>query len=151
MVWYWAGPDFLPANPADHGFLFGKGALDFAGGTVVHINAGIAGLVGCLVLGKRIGYKTELDPAALAADDLYRRLVCCGSAGSASTPAPTSKPMASTAVAFINTFVATAAAALAWAIARAGRAQEAVAARCGDGRCRWPGGDHSGVGLRALR
>ncbi|MEO6299867.1 MAG: ammonia channel protein, partial [Paracoccaceae bacterium] len=44
MVWYWAGPDFLPDAPTDMGFLFGKGALDFAGGTVVHINAGIAGM-----------------------------------------------------------------------------------------------------------
>ena len=43
-----------------------KGALDFAGGTVVHINAGIAGLVGCLVLGKRLGFGKENDPAALA-------------------------------------------------------------------------------------
>ena len=78
MVWYWAGPDFLPANPNDHGFLFGKGALDFAGGTVVHINSGIAGLMGCLVLGKRIGYKPEPMRAALAADDLYRRLPAVG-------------------------------------------------------------------------
>ena len=48
MVWYWAGPDYLVDAPKDAGFLYGKGALDFAGGTVVHINAGIAGLVGCL-------------------------------------------------------------------------------------------------------
>ncbi|RZI38551.1 ammonium transporter, partial [Herbaspirillum sp. HC18] len=52
MVWYWAGPDFLADAPTDAGFLYAKGALDFAGGTVVHINAGIAGLVGCLLLGK---------------------------------------------------------------------------------------------------
>jgi Amt family ammonium transporter len=44
MVWYWAGPDFLPDAPTDFGYLWGMGALDFAGGTVVHINAGIAGL-----------------------------------------------------------------------------------------------------------
>ena len=62
MVWYWAGPDFLPAAPTDTGLLWGWGALDFAGGTVVHINAGIAGLVGCLVIGPRIGYKTEPMP-----------------------------------------------------------------------------------------
>src|SRR5688500_11907023 len=60
MVWYWAGPDFLHAAPDDMGYLWGKGTLDFAGGTVVHINAGIAGLMGCLVLGKRIGYRTEI-------------------------------------------------------------------------------------------
>jgi len=46
MVWYWAGPDFLADAPTDMGLLWGWGALDFAGGTVVHINAGIAGLVG---------------------------------------------------------------------------------------------------------
>ena len=64
MVWFWAGPDAytdaaaakLPTASA--GFLFQKGALDFAGGTVVHINAGIAGLVGCLLVGKRKGYGT---------------------------------------------------------------------------------------------
>ncbi|MFY7745324.1 MAG: ammonium transporter, partial [Erythrobacter sp.] len=62
MVWYWAGPDFLHTAPTDMGLLWGWGALDFAGGTVVHINAGIAGLVGCLVIGPRIGYKSEPMP-----------------------------------------------------------------------------------------
>ncbi len=65
MVWYWAGPDFTsPALPDDHGLICrALGALDFAGGTVVHINAGIAGLVGCLVIGKRTGYgKNEPMP-----------------------------------------------------------------------------------------
>ncbi len=52
MVWFWGGPSAF-ADPA--GFLFAKGALDFAGGTVVHINAGIAALVGDLVIGKRVG------------------------------------------------------------------------------------------------
>ena len=83
MVWYWAGPDAitdavkalaaaadgaaktaaqakLDEVNADAGFIFKKGALDFAGGTVVHINAGIAGLVGCLLIGKRTGYGKEL-------------------------------------------------------------------------------------------
>jgi peptide chain release factor 1 len=65
MVWFWAGPDAYTdakaaeAAAAGAGFLFQKGALDFAGGTVVHINAGIAGLVGCLVIGPRLGFKTE--------------------------------------------------------------------------------------------
>jgi len=65
MVWYWSGPDaYTDADAAGvatatAGFLFQKGALDFAGGTVVHINAGIAGLIGCLMVGKRIGYKKE--------------------------------------------------------------------------------------------
>jgi Amt family ammonium transporter len=62
MVWYWAGPDFLPDAPTDTGYLWGMGALDFAGGTVVHINAGIAGLVGCIMIGKRIGYGKEATP-----------------------------------------------------------------------------------------
>src|SRR5690606_35970021 len=64
-VWYWAGPDaFTDANSleavtAAAGFMWAKGALDFAGGTVVHINAGVAGLVGAYVIGKRIGYGRE--------------------------------------------------------------------------------------------
>jgi Amt family ammonium transporter len=64
MVWFWAGPDAYTdatagaAATAGAGFLFQKGALDFAGGTVVHINAGIAGLVGALMVGKRVGYGT---------------------------------------------------------------------------------------------
>jgi Amt family ammonium transporter len=115
MVWYWAGPDFLPANPNDHGFLFGKGALDFAGGTVVHINSGIAGLMGCLVLGKRIGYKSELiAPHSLPMTYIGACLLWVGwfgfNAGS------NLEANGVTAVAFINTYVATAAAALAWAV-----------------------------------
>jgi Amt family ammonium transporter len=69
MVWWWAGPDAYTgatdggaAVTATAGYIFQKGALDFAGGTVVHINAGIAGLVGCLVLGKRTGYGTVAMP-----------------------------------------------------------------------------------------
>ena len=65
MVWFWSGPDAFTSADAGAkanelaGFIFGKGALDFAGGTVVHINAGIAGLVGALVLGKRLGFGKE--------------------------------------------------------------------------------------------
>jgi Amt family ammonium transporter len=65
MVWFWAGPDAYTsadaatAANATAGFIFQKGALDFAGGTVVHINAGIAGLVGALVLGRRVGLGKE--------------------------------------------------------------------------------------------
>ncbi len=68
MVWFWSGPDAFTSAEAGAkanelaGFIFGKGALDFAGGTVVHINAGIAGLVGALVLGKRIGFGKEAMP-----------------------------------------------------------------------------------------
>src|SRR5437868_5248101 len=83
MVWYWAGPDAisdavkalaaagdaaakaaaqakLDEVNADAGWIYKKGAIDFAGGTVVHINAGIAGLVGALLIGKRVGYGREL-------------------------------------------------------------------------------------------
>ena len=65
MVWYWAGPDaYVDAAAGEAagktaGFLFQKGALDFAGGTVVHINAAVAGLIGAIVIGKRIGYGRE--------------------------------------------------------------------------------------------
>jgi Amt family ammonium transporter len=68
MVWFWSGPDAFTSAEAGAkanelaGFVFSKGALDFAGGTVVHINAGIAGLVGALVLGKRIGFGREAMP-----------------------------------------------------------------------------------------
>src|ERR1044071_498366 len=69
MVWFWAGPDAYVSQAASdaavahNGFLFNKGALDFAGGTVVHINAGIAGIIGCLLIGKRVGYgQTALPP-----------------------------------------------------------------------------------------
>lgn len=115
MVWYWAGPDFLPASPNDHGFLFGKGALDFAGGTVVHINSGIAGLMGCLVLGKRLGYKTELmAPHSLPMTYIGACLLWVGwfgfNAGS------NLEANGVTGVAFINTYVATASAALAWSL-----------------------------------
>jgi ammonium transporter, Amt family len=115
MVWYWAGPDFLPAAPTDYGYLWGKGALDFAGGTVVHINAGIAGLVGCLMIGKRIGFGKEATPPhSLTMTMIGASLLWVGwfgfNAGS------NLEANGITAVAFINTFVATAAAAVSWAI-----------------------------------
>ncbi|GLR48272.1 ammonium transporter [Sphingomonas astaxanthinifaciens] len=115
MVWYWAGPDFLPNQPGDYGLLYGWGALDFAGGTVVHINAGIAGLVGCLVIGKRIGYNSEpLPPHSLVMTMIGASLLWVGwfgfNAGS------NLEANGITALAFLNTFVATAAAALAWAL-----------------------------------
>ena len=59
MVWFWGGPSAF-GDPS--GFVFGKGALDFAGGTVVHINAGMAALMGAIVIGKRIGYGREAMP-----------------------------------------------------------------------------------------
>ena len=115
MVWYWAGPDFLPDTPTDYGFLWGKGALDFAGGTVVHINAGIAGLVGCIMIGKRIGFGKEATPPhSLVMTMIGASLLWVGwfgfNAGS------NLEANGVTAVAFINTFVATSAAAISWAL-----------------------------------
>lgn len=125
MVWYWAGPDFLAPTVVkdaagaivsqDAGLLWGWGALDFAGGTVVHINAGIAGLVGCLMIGKRIGFGKEATPPhSMTMTMIGASLLWVGwfgfNAGS------NLEANAVTAVAFINTFVCTAAAAVAWAI-----------------------------------
>jgi Amt family ammonium transporter len=65
MVWWWPGPDTVATNPdapIASGLIWGFGALDFAGGTVVHVNSGIAALMGALVLGRREGYKKEPMP-----------------------------------------------------------------------------------------
>ena len=115
MVWYCAGPDFLHTAPTDMGLLWGWGALDFAGGTVVHINAGIAGLVGCLVIGPRLGYKTEaMPPHSLVMTMIGASLLWIGwfgfNAGSGL------EANAFGALAFINTFTATAAAGVTWAV-----------------------------------
>jgi len=115
MVWYWAGPDFLHTAPTDTGLLWGWGALDFAGGTVVHINAGIAGLIGCIVIGPRIGYKKEpMPPHSLVMTMIGASLLWIGWFGFNAGSALESNAFA--ALAFINTFVATAAAGAAWAI-----------------------------------
>jgi Amt family ammonium transporter len=115
MVWYFAGPDFLADAPTDSGLLYGWGALDFAGGTVVHINAGISGLVGCLIIGKRIGYGKEATPPhSLTMTMIGASLLWVGwfgfNAGS------NLEANGVTAVAFVNTMVATCAAALSWAV-----------------------------------
>jgi len=115
MVWYWAGPDFLPDAPTDAGLLWGWGALDFAGGTVVHINAGIAGLVGCMIIGKRTGYPKEpMPPHSLTMTMIGASLLWVGwfgfNAGS------NLEANAVTGVAFINTMLATCAAAVSWAL-----------------------------------
>lgn len=115
MVWYWPGPDFTAGLPDDHGFLWGKGALDFAGGTVVHINAGIAGLVGCLVIGKRVGYKSEpMPPHSLTMTMIGASLLWVGWFGFNAGSNLEANKFAS--LAFINTMVATAAAGAMWAI-----------------------------------
>jgi Amt family ammonium transporter len=138
MVWYWAGPDALadaakkvaaatgPAKAAaeaalaevqaDAGLMFRWGALDFAGGTVVHINAGIAGLVGALMIGKRVGYGREaMAPHSLTMTMIGAALLWVGwfgfNAGS------NLEANGTAALAMMNTFVATAAAATAWMFA----------------------------------
>jgi ammonium transporter, Amt family len=115
MVWYWAGPDFLHTAPADMGYIWAMGALDFAGGTVVHINAGIAGLIGCLIIGKRIGYGKEATPPhSLTMTMIGASLLWVGWFGFNAGSNLEANGIAG--VAFINTFVATAAAAVSWAI-----------------------------------
>ena len=115
MVWYFAGPDFLPDNNADAGYLFGLGALDFAGGTVVHINAGIAGLVGCLMIGKRIGYGKEATPPhSLTMTMIGASLLWVGWFGFNAGSNLEANGYAT--LAFLNTFVATAAAAVSWSL-----------------------------------
>ena len=100
------------------GYLFDKGALDFAGGTVVHINAAMAGLVGAYVLGKRIGYgKESMTPHSLTLTMVGASLLWVGwfgfNAGS------NLEANGGAGLAFINTLFATAAAVLAWCIGEA--------------------------------
>jgi Amt family ammonium transporter len=122
MVWYWAGPDaYLDAATGEAagktaGFLFQKGALDFAGGTVVHINAAVAGLIGAFMIGKRIGYgKESMAPHSLPFTMIGASLLWVGwfgfNAGSAL------EASGGAALAMVNTWVATAAAALSWILA----------------------------------
>ncbi|HEY9531740.1 MAG TPA: ammonium transporter, partial [Burkholderiales bacterium] len=119
MVWYWDGPDAitdarsLEAVTAAAGWLWQKGALDFAGGTVVHINAGVAGLVGAYVVGKRVGYGREsMPPHNLPLTMVGASLLWVGWFG---FNAGSNLEATGTAViAFLNTIVATAAAVLAW-------------------------------------
>ncbi len=110
MVWFWGGPSAY-GDPA--GFLFAKGALDFAGGTVVHINAGIAALMGAIVIGKRVGYgKDSMAPHNLTATMIGASLLWVGWFG---FNAGSNLEATGTAVlAMVNTVVATAAAAMAW-------------------------------------
>ncbi|MBC7987402.1 MAG: ammonium transporter [Sphingomonadaceae bacterium] len=113
MVWYWAGPDFLPAATDDAGLLWAMGALDFAGGTVVHINAGLAGLVGALIIGKRTGYPREpMPPHSLTLAMVGAALLWVGWFGFNAGSNLEANGIA--ALATINTFVATAAAAIGW-------------------------------------
>jgi Amt family ammonium transporter len=119
MVWFWTGPDAikdaatLVTETAKAGWLFQKGALDFAGGTVVHVNAAVAGLVGAVMIGKRVGYGREsMAPHSLTMTMIGASLLWVGwfgfNAGSALEAGDTAT------LAFINTLLATAAATLSW-------------------------------------
>lgn len=119
MVWYWAGPDAYTdaaaaeAAGATAGYLFQHGALDFAGGTVVHINAAVAGLVGAFMVGKRVGYgRDPMTPHSLTMTMIGAALLWFGwfgfNAGSSLEANGTA------ALAFANTWIAPAAAALSW-------------------------------------
>lgn len=115
MVWFWGGPS-AAGDPA--GYLFGIGVLDFAGGTVVHINAGIAGLVGALIVGKRIGYRSEaMAPHSLTMTLIGASLLWVGWLGFNAGSALEANGVAALAV--VNTFIATAAAALGWLLVEA--------------------------------
>jgi len=124
MVWFWMGPDayaskeVADAMTAKAGFLWQMGALDFAGGTVVHINAAVAGLVGAFMIGKRVGYGREsFTPHSLTLTMVGAALLWVGWFGFNAGSALEANGFA--ALAFINTFVATAAAVLAWCVGEA--------------------------------
>jgi Amt family ammonium transporter len=122
MVWFWAGPDaytsaeVVDATNATAGLLWRWGALDFAGGTVVHINAGVAGLVAAFVLGKRIGLgKEAFTPHSLTMTMIGASMLWFGwfgfNAGSALEAG------GSASLAFLNTYLATACAVVSWTFA----------------------------------
>jgi ammonium transporter, Amt family len=124
MVWFWMGPDayssaaLVEEMNSKAGWLWQMGALDFAGGTVVHINAGVAGLVGAYLVGRRIGYGKEAMPAHnLPLTMIGASLLWVGwfgfNAGSALEAG------SSAALAFLNTYLATACAVLSWSLGEA--------------------------------
>jgi ammonium transporter, Amt family len=124
MVWFWMGPDaYTAAGVVDEmngkaGLIWQSGALDFAGGTVVHINAAVAGLVGSYMVGKRLGYgKESMAPHSLTLTMVGASLLWVGWFGFNAGSALEANGFA--ALAFINTFAATAAAVLAWCVGEA--------------------------------
>jgi Amt family ammonium transporter len=124
MVWFWMGPDaytgkeVVDAMNAKAGYIWQMGALDFAGGTVVHINAAVAGLVGAYLVGKRIGYgKEAMAPHSLPLTMVGASLLWVGWFGFNAGSALEANGFA--ALAFANTFAATAAAVLAWCLGEA--------------------------------
>jgi Amt family ammonium transporter len=120
MVWWWAGPEFASTNTADAtiaaaGLIWAFGAIDFAGGTVVHINAGIAGLVGAYMVGKRTGFgKDMMAPHSMTLTLVGAGLLWVGWFGFNAGSNLEANGYA--ALAMINTFVATAAALLSWTV-----------------------------------
>lgn len=124
MVWFWMGPDaysgkeVVDAMNAKAGLIWQWGALDFAGGTVVHINAAVAGLVGAFMIGKRVGYgKESMAPHSLTLTMVGASLLWVGWFGFNAGSALEANGFA--ALAFINTLGATAAAVLAWCVGEA--------------------------------
>ena len=124
MVWFWMGPDaytgkeVVDAMNGKAGYIWQMGALDFAGGTVVHINAAVAGLVGAFVIGKRIGYgKEAMAPHSLTLTMVGAAMLWVGWFGFNAGSALEANGFA--ALAFINTLCATAAAVLAWCLGEA--------------------------------
>ncbi|MGM9427354.1 ammonium transporter [Hydrogenophaga sp. MI9] len=124
MVWFWMGPDaytgkeVVDAMNGKAGYIWQMGALDFAGGTVVHINAAVAGIVGAFMVGKRIGYgKEAMAPHSLTLTMVGASLLWVGWFGFNAGSALEANGFA--ALAFINTFFATAAAVLAWCVGEA--------------------------------
>lgn len=124
MVWFWMGPDaYATAEVAAEmtgkaGLIWQHGALDFAGGTVVHINAAVAGLVGAYMVGKRVGYgKDAIVPHSLPLTMTGAALLWVGWFGFNAGSALEANGFA--ALAFINTFAATAAAVLSWCLIEA--------------------------------
>jgi Amt family ammonium transporter len=122
MVWFWAGPDaytskdVVDATTATAGLLWQWGALDFAGGTVVHVNAGVAGLVSAIVLGRRLGFGSDnMAPHNLVLSLVGAALLWVGWFGFNAGSAVGSNGLAGMAMA--NTQIATAAAAMAWLFA----------------------------------
>ena len=124
MVWFWMGPDayssadVVDAMNAKAGLIWQWGALDFAGGTVVHINAAVAGLVGAYMVGKRQGFgKEAFTPHSLTMTMIGASLLWVGWFGFNAGSALEANGYA--ALAFMNTFIATAAAVLSWSLGEA--------------------------------
>ena len=149
MVWFWMGPDayaskeVVDAMNAKAGLVWQWGALDFAGGTVVHINAAVAGLVGAYMIGKRIGYgKEAFTPHSLTLTMVGASLLWVGWFGFNAGSALEAGDFA--VLAFMNTFTATSAAVLAWCIGESADQGQGLDARCRLGCGGRPGGDHPG-------